>query len=63
MNKFEELTNMCKEAGVSLLDACTKAGIKYGTIQKWRYKEPDAFQTESKLKETIESMKAAKVEA
>ncbi len=61
--QIEIIEEKAKEAGVSLAELFRKADVPYNTIQNWRNQEPSAFQTVEKLNQTLEEIKAYKLEA
>jgi len=54
--KIEEIKRLCAENGLPVAEVFREAKIPYSTVQNWERKEPDAFETYDKLKETIAEM-------
>lgn len=52
-NPFEEIESLARENGVSLAEACTRTGLAYSTLCRWRNKNPKTVQAINDLRAAI----------
>ncbi len=58
--RIDEIKRLCDENGLSTSEVFRKADVPYSTVANWTRKEPDAFETYDKLKDTIAEMASEK---
>jgi len=60
MKRIEILQKKCDDNGISLHEAFRQANVPEATINNWRRKEPDAFDTHDRVTEAIDKLIADK---
>lgn len=55
--KIDEIKRLCNEKGLNVYDVFREAKIPTATIQNWKTKQPDTFNTYDTIIETIAKMK------
>lgn len=58
--RIDEIKRLCDENGLPVAEVFRKADIPYNTVANWTRKEPAAFETYDKLKDTINEMVSVK---
>lgn len=61
--QIDIIEKKCEDAGITMSELFRKADVPYSTIQNWRRQEPTAFETVEKLNQTLEEIKAYKLES
>ena len=54
---YSEIVKSCRQAGVSLREACMKADVPYATVRYWKHKSPNSITVLHKLQDTLKALK------
>jgi hypothetical protein len=56
----DEISLECTKLKVSFTELCERAGVPYGSLGNWRYKNPKSIVMYKKLMATLEELKQEK---